>query len=265
MIRGICRLCLQNKELINKSHILSDFFFDNIYGDDHEAYRVPLNALKEGKKIHTGEFEGGLLCQECDNCVLGGYENYGSKFIFGRRDKKPLPNVNAETQLHADNKLKSTFITGIDYKKLKLFMLSLLWRASVSSRPFFAQVQLGRYEEEIRRMLLNGVPGEQMMFPTMVNVIVGQNHFVSKQIISSPTKFRDGHCIAYQFHVGRLIFMYYVSPSGIPDAIKEVALTEKGEMRVVHLDGDISDSFMKFVLGKELHEYLVQNISKMED
>jgi hypothetical protein len=42
---------------------------------------------------------------------------------------------------------------------LKLFFLSLLWRASVSRHFFFRRVTTGPFERELRRMLLTGDPG----------------------------------------------------------------------------------------------------------
>lgn len=44
-----------------------------------------------------------------------------------------------------------------NYKKLKLFALSLAWRASVSSRPEMQTINLGPHEEVIRNILLNNV------------------------------------------------------------------------------------------------------------
>lgn len=259
---GICRLCLQEKQLINKSHILSNFFYRDISGEENEAYLIPLTTSGQARKVQTGEFEGGLLCEDCDNRILGAYEKYGSDFIFGTQAKNPLNNVRAQDQLHPDGKLKSTHIIGLDYTKLKLFMLSLLWRASITTRPFFKKISLGKYEEEIRLMLLTNSPGLQMKFPTMISVITDKNKEVSEGMISSPTRFRHNHCIAYQFQIGQMIFMYFVSPKGVADYIKEVAINEDGEMRIPHLEGEVADKHMKFVLGGPLHEHYMKNLTK---
>jgi len=69
------------------------------------------------------------------------YEDY---FVQAWRDN---PALNAE--------LPGDFtLTGLDYAKTKLFMLSILWRASVSVLPDFSAVKLGPHEERIRKMLL---------------------------------------------------------------------------------------------------------------
>ncbi|WKZ29360.1 MAG: hypothetical protein QY323_01360 [Patescibacteria group bacterium] len=255
---GKCRLCLQEKELINRSHILSDFFYRDIYGEDHEAYVIPLSSLGTAKKVQTGEFEGGILCQDCDNRILGGYEKYGAAFIFGTQANNVLPNVRAENQVHPDGELKSTHIVNIDYAALKLFLLSLLWRASISTRPFFQHVNLGKYEEEVRQMLLLGDPGTQMKFPCLVNIVTGENKDISRELIPTPTKFRTENCIGYLFPIGRMVFRYFVSPTGVPDFINQLAVSEDGKMRVIHLDGKASDKHMKFILGDALHDHLLK-------
>jgi hypothetical protein len=49
---------------------------------------------------------------------------------------------------------------------VKLFQLSILWRASVAKGDFFSKVKLKpRHEEEIRKMLLNGEPGKEDRYP----------------------------------------------------------------------------------------------------
>jgi hypothetical protein len=46
-----------------------------------------------------------------------------------------------------------------EYSALKLFALSVLWRAHTSIRPEFGRVQLGPHEPKIRGFLLNDYPG----------------------------------------------------------------------------------------------------------
>lgn len=42
-----------------------------------------------------------------------------------------------------------------DYEKLKLFFLSVLWRAGVSKQQLFNKVQLGPYEEKLKQVVLS--------------------------------------------------------------------------------------------------------------
>ena len=50
-------------------------------------------------------------------------------------------------------------IQRFDYRRIKLFFLSLLWRASVSTHAFYSRVSAGRFERKLRDMLRAGDPG----------------------------------------------------------------------------------------------------------
>lgn len=57
-------------------------------------------------------------------------------------------------------------LTGIDKAKLRLFFLSLLWRAAASSLPEFEEVSLhGDELEQLRTLVLEGDPGPLDFFP----------------------------------------------------------------------------------------------------
>lgn len=57
-------------------------------------------------------------------------------------------------------------IAGIDRAKLRIFFLSLLWRAAASEMLEFREVSLASKElERLRRLVLDGDPGEPDFFP----------------------------------------------------------------------------------------------------
>ncbi len=58
-------------------------------------------------------------------------------------------------------------VEGIDPRRLRLFFLSLLWRAAATSRPEFREVELpAEHVETIGRMLRDGEPGALEFYPT---------------------------------------------------------------------------------------------------
>lgn len=91
-----------------------------------------------------------LLCEDCEQ-KISVWENY-AKYVLEGGSKK--------VQLDADTSGNLVTVSGIDYKQFKLFQLSILWRASVSSQVFFSKVSLGKYEERLRTMLFNDDAGE---------------------------------------------------------------------------------------------------------
>jgi hypothetical protein len=57
----------------------------------------------------------------------------------------------------------------VDYPKLKLFILCIMWRASASGRAECSGVRLGRFENQIRGMIDSGDPGPPTLFPILIH------------------------------------------------------------------------------------------------
>ncbi len=94
----------------------------------------------------TGSYDRTILCRKCDN-QLGSLDEVAIQFCK-RTDLKPHPSGAAFT------------ITGVDAKKLKLFALSYVWRASITNLDEYKGVSLGvHHEEMIRNMLIENNSG----------------------------------------------------------------------------------------------------------
>lgn len=146
MKEGICKLCLERKPLCKESHIYPKFTYRMLKdGPNGMAYYHP------GKKVErkfNGEYEANILCQACEN-YLGKFDDYGAGLIYnlGVKQKRGFQMENGFTVLKKED--------GYVYKTAKLFFLSVLWRASISSRPFFNNFSLDKeIEEDIRKIIL---------------------------------------------------------------------------------------------------------------
>ena len=143
MSGDICRLC-RKLATLRHSHILPEFFYSSVYDDLHRTMLV--SSSEKEKLIQKGVREY-LLCQECET-KLSRYEGYAIKVI-----------QNIQNFEH-DSNGSFIFSNDIDYKPLKLFQLSILWRGSVSTNQMFANVNLGKHEERVRMMLAQENPGK---------------------------------------------------------------------------------------------------------
>lgn len=149
----ICKLCDQSKNLI-KAHIIPKWAFNYIKEDNH-FFQVSGMAKKSGdlnsRKIQDGYKDTSILCKKCDGDIIGPYDTYAKKFF----DQDFLPKIKRVN--HSSGKgVSHIHINDFDYIKLKLFLLSVLWRASISTLDHFSAVQLGKYEDRIKSMILNG-------------------------------------------------------------------------------------------------------------
>ena len=142
---GPCRLCLQQRKLAD-SHIIPEFFYRQVYGSDHRARLYRTNST-HAPVIQSGPTERLLCEQDCEG-RLQRFESCFSRLWYGRRSVLP-------TRVREDQVLE----ISEDYAQFKLCLLSILWRAGITTHPMFSGVELGsRHEERLRRMVLDNNP-----------------------------------------------------------------------------------------------------------
>jgi len=102
-------------------------------------------------------------------------------------------------------------ISGVEYKRFKLFLLSLLWRASISTRPFFELVKLELLQEEkLRKMLYEGDPGEQNEYPCVICIVPKSRILWGLQRQPLPI-IKAGKTIGYQFLISGVLYCFHTA------------------------------------------------------
>jgi len=238
-IMGKCNLCLQEKQLITKSHIIPDFMYQDLFDDKHKmlSFNPYERAKGEGyiKKPSTGEYEGEILCADCDNSILGSYEDYASKAIYGGQ----LHANECPTFTNYKNQagIEFTLCKNLNYQKFKIFLLSILWRASISSRKFFSDISLGPHEEIIRKMIFVGNASEVDNYPIFMMTYINDKS-MPRDFVSQPQKrkTKDGFT-TYIFFIGGLIYFFYVNSENhkIPDYILSETIKKTNEANIIHI------------------------------
>ena len=155
MQKGVCKLCLEYKDLCKESHIIPKFLYKLLAGKNNLL--VYLDTKRAHFK-HNSEYEGGILCEKCDSGIIGKLDDYAAKFLHGE-----FPNQVPHRYEYIEGQecIVRENDPSYDYARFKLFLLSLLWRGSISSRPFFQQLKLRpEVEEELRVMIKDNTPGE---------------------------------------------------------------------------------------------------------
>jgi hypothetical protein len=214
-----CKLCGEVKSLLSKSHIIPEFMYAPLFDENHKLnVLAPAQYVKGNRQVarpSSGEYEGGILCKTCDNVTIGQYESYAHRALYGGAgDPSDLPTIEHGV---TETGIPISRVTNIRYKEFKLFLLSILWRSSISSRRFFRDVKLGPYEESVRRMLVNGDPGGVDQFPVIIFSWLSDSS-VPKDIVGEPGINRKEKGIRYIFPIAGLTYVYHVSPTSmIPD------------------------------------------------
>lgn len=128
-------------------------------------------------------------------------------------------------------------LNDYDYRKTKLFFISLLWRASVASHPFFQNVDLGSvYEERARQHILSGDPGGPEDFAVVV--VAFEDIIDSGFVVLDPIRTRFDGLNYYLFYLNHVLAYIKVDkrPSGsFSEAVmrpdKPLLIVNRGKIR----------------------------------
>jgi hypothetical protein len=203
-----CALCHKSGPLC-RSHVIPEFLFSTLYDTEHrfiEMTDVANGIVRKGQK---GYWER-LLCSSCES-RLNQYEKHSRRLFVD-----PLPP-------HIANSRRIREHPRLDYSLFKLFCLSVLWRASVSSISIFDHVKLGPHEEKIRLMLLMNDAGDATTYPVQAMALHFEgDHF--RDFLVEPTHARlDGQKFYRFVFMGFVIFIY-VSGQTISPAQQRLAI-----------------------------------------
>ena len=113
-----CKLCGKVDKLRN-SHIIPEFLFKPLYDSKHR-FHVLSTVLDSPNRYEQKGIREKLLCQSCET-LLSKHEGYARTVLFGG------------TEISVRKEDGNYIIGDIDYKKFKLFQISILWRAGISN------------------------------------------------------------------------------------------------------------------------------------
>jgi hypothetical protein len=147
---SLCRLCGRNKPLV-RAHIIPESMYPFEDVPRQPLLKVPSNPAAPLEKSRVGEYDSALVCKGCEE-KFSPWDDYGSRLF--RKEPKP------KDRIYIDGGWRAYTLEAYDYAKLKLFFISLLWRASETERAFFEKVNVGpRHTARLKEMILNKNPG----------------------------------------------------------------------------------------------------------
>jgi hypothetical protein len=213
-----CRLCLQHAELCD-SHILPEFFFARVYDEKHRFYG--LSSVKErAVRLFQKGMREKLLCRDCEG-KLSVFEQHARSVLYGG-----IP-------ITWEDRGPYVVIGDIDYKKLKLFLISLLWRLDVTTLPHFRGRPLPQqHRERLRLMLAKEDPGEPWEYGCTVTVVQHEGKPIEALITPLFSGRHQGHWV-HTIAAGGFIFAFVVSSHKAVFA--ELGFLQRnGTLRILH-------------------------------
>ncbi len=223
--------------------------YSELYDEKHRyifTSNKEISNFEEKKTFKpTGEYEAGILCEECDNVKIGGFESYASQIIYGK--KIPIDIAPVVTKHFNQQGIEFSKVTNIKYVEFKLFLLSILWRGSISTRKFFNEVNLGPHGEKIRKMILEKDPGGISDYPILMTTYVNDRS-MPRDLIAQPRTLKyEGHTLV-TFFIGGVFYGFLVSSHSKPSNFLTSTITPNNEMLILHIPkGRGWDFISKFV------------------
>ncbi len=243
-----CLLCLEEKPLQKKSHIISNFLFKDVFDNKHRMalFRTENESIIS-KPVQTGLYESNILCAECDNEKIGNLERYASKKLFSP--------VKEYSKILPPPKENSSKVFIVDYQRIKLFFLSLLWRMSITKNKHYKTIDLGKYEDIIRKMIFENNPMEIDDYAFILFSLINNNNYANSKsyirIFHSPKKSKIDKGYEYIMQLPGFIVVIRISK------IKKVNYTEfsyldKDKIRVFFPPEKDAKYFVNRICGKNV-------------
>jgi hypothetical protein len=210
-----CKLCHKDRELRN-SHIVPEFLWGDLYNSKRQILGVH-GVGKKGTQLLQKGIREHLFCECCEQHFNEYFEKAFRVFWV---QNCPLPDPWPPDHVQA---IKA------DYAAFKLFHLSILFRAGVSTLPTFAEVALGPHEEVLRQMLLSRDPGPEDRYPIFAYAVVHHRSQRLVQMVSKGQAARLGGRRCYGTMYGGAQWWVCVARDRNPE-FQQVALRADGTM-----------------------------------
>lgn len=221
-----CHLCSLPKQLIKKTHIYPDFLYKDLYDENHRIIKVTTSEIvKKNPKVSkppTGVYEGNLLCSACDNNVINGnYETYIADILFGKNNS-----IKCKNKKTID--LETIEVENLDYKKVKNFFLSILFRCDICTFEEFNDIKLGVYRDKIRKIVYENLFTNDLEF--QINILKLQEDSNFAQLIVQPFRSKIESQTLYSFLLKGYLIIINFKENKTSKTMKLQRLTEDGKI-----------------------------------
>lgn len=240
---GICKLCLKEKELIKRSHLFPNFMYKGIADSKNRIFEISSSEPFRKKPVQSGAYEEYILCSDCDNNILSKLERYANNQLYSQPYRTENENFEQVTNIHGINAIRCK---NIDYITFKLFLQSLIWRASVSKHNLFGNFKLtAEQEEQLRHSIYNSTPLEEDDYACLILTHQNEEEPQTDLVFINSTKPSK-----ISFFINQFVYLFHTDKSTVDGAVREITLSTKNEMGIAKLpDGEWTSLRASIIIG----------------
>lgn len=232
MTIGICKYCGKEKELI-KAHIIPKSFYQ--LDKNNKYIGADVDGEVFSKDVQNGIKDSNILCKECDN-LLGEYDKYAKEILF---DKLPKHKKFENLEYH----LLSIPENDFDYKRLRKFFISLVWRASISNNKYTESINLGKYENIALKILKGEVADNSNLFHPIIfrRLISNKSIYKFHPIIITSSKYNHQWTSDFVFPDYHIKIITNIKDIKDDIFLKNIPINQ-GDLCVIETDKDITNT-----------------------
>lgn len=220
-----CRICAVTSGFV-KAHIIPEAFFREL----REGEVAPL--LLAGAKGHPpekapiGVYDKNLLCSVCESKFLR-WDTYGIEKLLTRFDDYFTP-------LESEGKTIAHEAAVVDKLAVLDFLVSVLWRASVSTHKFYNTVNLGPYEQKVlSQMLLNQGHAPDSFDAVLSRWVDDDDETLPTTGLMNPHREKWGGINAYRLYLGKIVAYIRVDQRPFSEPFAHLSLRAAGPCRII--------------------------------
>lgn len=251
---GYCKLCGLNSKL-SDSHIIPESFYAKMLAGAPHLLLITNQPVppKRNRKGIYGQF----LCDKCETS-FSEVDDHAAVFFNQILDRQ-------NAKLFADDVLTvSEFYKraeNFDYRKIKKFFASILWRSSVCEREEFARIKLAEFEDMLRLTILglfniDHVPLEICARQYLPSAKVKGAHYGF--LNPWPTKIDGAFC--FRFIFGGYEFNCFLGEKPKSLAIQSVCMQKEKAWIIPLISFDTSKTMQAFLNMAEVRNSKTRSI-----
>lgn len=219
----ICKGCGENKSLI-KAHAIPEAFFRGLRDGKDPPRLLTDTAGKYPKKAPIGVYDKTILCRDCED-KFQVVDDYAQNILL----RKECDHI----ELKRGQKVVGYRVDDVDYRLLKQFFISVLWRASVSSQEFYSKVSLGPYESDLKELIWRNKCGDKNQFSFVVSKFTDTT--VGRTILD-PHRERWRGVNYYRLYLYGYVVYIKVDKQASPEILRNFEMHDDGSLFVVGRD-----------------------------
>lgn len=180
------------------------------------------DTWRYSKRAPIGVYDKDILCHDCEQRFQD-IDNYGQKILL----QDPIE------EIKRNGVVVYYKISKVDYKLTKLFFISILWRASISSHVYYSKVDLGKFESIAKNHIWDRNPGKPDEFSFILARFTNEKYGTA---MLNPHRTRCKTLNYYIFYLYGYVLYIKVDSRETPEQFRPVTLKADQDLFVIGRD-----------------------------